>query len=74
MTVLSAEIVGFPAPASEADPEVLLEGMAALCRNCVEVIRRYDGFVANLSGEAVIAYFGYPRRMKTMLSELCEPV
>src|SRR6516162_11795854 len=66
VTVLSAEIVGFPAPASEADPEVLLEGMAALCRNCVEVIRRYDGFVANISAT--------PRRMKTMLSELCEPV
>jgi class 3 adenylate cyclase len=60
VTVLSAEIAGFSASASEAEPEVMLEPSAPLCRHCVEIIGQYDGFVANLSGEAVIAYFGYP--------------
>lgn len=60
ITVLSAEIAGFPASASETDPEAMLVTLAPLCRHCVEIIGHYDGFVANLSGEALIAYFGYP--------------
>jgi DNA-binding winged helix-turn-helix (wHTH) protein len=58
VTVLSADIFGFPPSAGESDPEWLLDAMVALYRDCAEVIGRYDGFVANLPGEALLAYFG----------------
>jgi len=60
ITVLSASIVSFPLSASELDPEELLDTMAALYRDCAEAINRYDGFVANLAGNGLLAYFGYP--------------
>jgi class 3 adenylate cyclase/predicted ATPase len=60
ITVLSASIVGSPLSASELDPEQLLDTMAVLYRDCAEAINRYDGFVANLAGNGLLAYFGYP--------------
>ena len=60
IAVLSGEIIGFPFSASDTDPEELLEPMAALHRDCSEVIGQYDGFLANFPGEAILAYFGYP--------------
>jgi class 3 adenylate cyclase len=60
VTVLSASIVSFPLSASELDPEELLDTIAALYGDCAEAINRYDGFVANLAGNGLLAYFGYP--------------
>jgi len=60
ITVLSGEIIGLSFAANDTDPEELLEPMAALYRDCSEVIGQYDGFLANSPGEAILAYFGYP--------------
>jgi class 3 adenylate cyclase len=60
ITVLSGAIIGFPFAASDTDPEELLAPIAALFRDCSEGIGRYDGFLANFPGEAILAYFGYP--------------
>jgi len=60
ITVLAGSIIGFPPSATELDPEELLDTMVALYRACTDAINRYDGFVAHLPGDALLAYFGYP--------------
>jgi DNA-binding winged helix-turn-helix (wHTH) protein len=60
ITVLSGDIVGFPPSVSGSDPEELLEAMAALYRDCAEVVGHYGGFVVNLAGDGLLAYFGHP--------------
>jgi class 3 adenylate cyclase len=60
LTVLAGSIVRVPPSAKEADPEELLDTMAALYRACTDAINRYDGFVTHLPGDTFLAYFGYP--------------
>ena len=43
------------------DPEDLRELISAY-HNCVaEIVRRFDGFVAQYLGDGVLVYFGYPQ-------------
>jgi len=60
LTVVAGSIVGVPASATEADPEELLDTMAALYRACTDAIKQYEGFVTHLPGDTFLAYFGYP--------------
>jgi len=60
LTVLAGSIVRGPPSATEADPEELLDTIAAVYCACTDAIKRYDGFVTHLPDDTFLAYFGYP--------------
>ena len=43
------------------DPEDLREVVREYQATCSEVIQRYDGHVAQLLGDGLLVYFGYPQ-------------
>src|SRR5262245_11041670 len=45
---------------SQLDPEEYREVVRAYQRVCTEVIQRYDGHIAQLLGDGLLIYFGYP--------------
>jgi len=61
LTVLACELVGLAALSTRLDPEDLREVMALCHRRCAEIIERRRGYVAHVSGDGVLAYFGYAR-------------
>jgi class 3 adenylate cyclase/predicted ATPase len=46
---------------SQLDPEDYREVVRAYQRVCTEVIQRYDGHIAQLLGDGLLVYFGYPQ-------------
>jgi class 3 adenylate cyclase/predicted ATPase len=46
--------------ASQLDPEDWRDVVRAYQRVCTEVIQRYDGHIAQLLGDGLLIYFGYP--------------
>src|SRR6516165_814793 len=60
LTVMSCGLVGSTALAARLDPEDLRVLLTDYRRYCTEVIARFGGMVAPLSGDRVLAYFGYP--------------
>ena len=60
VTVLFADVVGFTAMSERMDPE----DVKALAHRCAErlaeEVRRFDGTVINVMGDAVLAVFGAP--------------
>jgi class 3 adenylate cyclase len=46
---------------SQLDPEVYREVVRAYQRVCSEVITRFDGHIAQLLGDGLLVYFGYPQ-------------
>src|SRR5271165_849807 len=61
LTVMFADLVGSTALSSRLDPEEMRAVIGACRKACASVIEREDGFVAKYMGDAVLAYFGYPR-------------
>jgi class 3 adenylate cyclase len=61
LTVVFCDLVGSTALSGELDPEDLRAVVGAYNRCCTELIERNGGFVAKYMGDAVLAYFGYPR-------------
>src|SRR5262249_19211916 len=45
----------------QLDPEDYREVVRAYQQMCSEVIQRYDGHVAQLLGDGLLVYFGYPQ-------------
>ena len=70
LTVMFCDLVGSTGLSARLDPEDLREVIAAYHRAVAEVGRGFDGFVAKYMGDGVLAYFGYPRHMRTMPSGL----
>lgn len=60
LTVLFADLVGSTALSTRLDPEDLRAVYGAYQTACVEAVERYDGHVAQLLGDGVVVYFGYP--------------
>src|SRR5215471_19846031 len=60
LTVLFCDLVGSTPLAAHLDPEDLREVVRAYHRTCAEVIRRFDGYIAQYLGDGVLVYFGYP--------------
>jgi class 3 adenylate cyclase len=54
------DLVGSTALSAQLDPEELREVVRAYQDICTEVIRRYDGHVAQHLGDGLLVYFGYP--------------
>src|SRR2546427_3191401 len=46
---------------SQLDPEEYREVVQAYQQVCSEVIARFDGHVAQLLGDGLLVYFGYPQ-------------
>src|SRR5215470_5109241 len=46
---------------SQLDPEDYREMVRAYQKVCSEVIQRYDGHIAQLLGDGLLVYFGYPQ-------------
>ena len=61
LTVLFCDLVGSTALSARIDPEDLREVIGAYHKCAAEVVKRYDGFVAQYLGDGLLAYFGYPR-------------
>ncbi len=61
LTVMFCDLAGSTELASRLDPEQLRDVMQAYQRSCTEVIRRYEGHVAQYLGDGLMVYFGWPR-------------
>jgi TOMM system kinase/cyclase fusion protein len=61
LTVLFCDLVDSTALASQLDPEELREVIRAYQDTCAKVIARFEGHIAQLLGDGLLVYFGYPR-------------
>jgi class 3 adenylate cyclase len=61
LTLLFCDIVGSTALSTRLDPEDLRLAYRAYRDGCARVVDRYDGIIAQLLGDGVLVYFGYPR-------------
>ena len=55
-----ADLVGSTALSARMDPEDLREVISTYHKCAAEIVRRFDGFVAQYLGDGVLVYFGYP--------------
>jgi class 3 adenylate cyclase/tetratricopeptide (TPR) repeat protein len=61
LTVMLCDLVGWTGLSQRVDPEELAEVVQAYRQRCTTLITRHGGTVAQYVGDAVLAYFGYPR-------------
>jgi class 3 adenylate cyclase/predicted ATPase len=61
LSVLFCDLVDSTQLSSQLDPEDYREVVRAYQATCTEVIRRYEGHVAQLLGDGLLVYFGYPQ-------------
>jgi len=60
LTVMFCDLVGSTALSAQLDPEELREVVGIYQETCTEVVRRYDGYIAQHLGDGLLVYFGYP--------------
>jgi len=60
VTILFCDVTGSTAMAETLDPEVVMEIMDGAFDVLIEPVTRYEGTVARLMGDAVLAFFGAP--------------
>src|SRR5262249_15613281 len=60
LTVMFCDLVESTKLSSQLDPEEYREVVRAYQSTCTEVIQRYEGHVAQLLGDGLLIYFGYP--------------
>jgi class 3 adenylate cyclase len=61
LTVMFVDLVGSTELSQRLDPEELRDAIGAYQRAVSAAILRYEGHVAKLMGDGVLAYFGWPR-------------
>jgi class 3 adenylate cyclase len=61
LTVMFCDLVDSTRLSSQLDPEEYREVVRAYQRVCTDVIQRYDGHIAQLLGDGLLIYFGYPQ-------------
>ncbi len=61
LTVMFCELVGSTEFSAELDPEDLGDLLMIYRKRCTDVATRWDGHVAKILGDGVLAYFGWPR-------------
>jgi len=61
LTVLFCDLVDSTRLSSQLDPEEYRDVVRAYHTACTEVIRRYDGHIAQLLGDGLLIYFCYPQ-------------
>src|SRR5215467_1554155 len=60
LTVMFCDLVDSTQLSSQLDPEEYRDVVRAYQWVCTEVIQRYDGHIAQLLGDGLLVYFGYP--------------
>jgi class 3 adenylate cyclase len=60
VTILFSDVKGSTAMAEQLDPEEVMEIMAGAFEFLIEPVYRYEGTLARLMGDAVLAFFGAP--------------
>ena len=58
--MMFCDVVGSTALSARLDPEELREVVQQYQATCTEVIRRYEGHIAQHLGDGLLVYFGYP--------------
>src|SRR5215813_6066640 len=61
LTVMFCDLVDSTKLSSQLDPEDWRDVVRAYQRVCTDVIQRYDGHIAQLLGDGLLVYFGYPQ-------------
>src|SRR5215831_493743 len=61
LTVMFCDLVESTQLSGRLDPEEYRDVVRAYQTACTEVIRRYDGHIAQLLGDGLLVYFGYPQ-------------
>jgi class 3 adenylate cyclase len=60
VTIMFCDMVGSTALATLLDPEQVHDVLRGFLAPCVEVVEEFDGYVASLLGDGLLAYFGVP--------------
>src|SRR5262245_5112353 len=60
LTVMFCDLVDSTKLSSQLDPEDWRDVVRAYQQVCTDVIQRYDGHIAQLLGDGLLVYFGYP--------------
>jgi class 3 adenylate cyclase len=60
LTVMFCDLVDSTKLSSQFDPEEYRDVVRAYQRVCTDVIQRYDGHIAQLLGDGLLIYFGFP--------------
>jgi class 3 adenylate cyclase len=60
LTLLFCDLVDSTSLSGRLDPEVYRDVVRAYQQTCTAVIKRYEGYVAQLLGDGLLVYFGYP--------------
>src|SRR5215510_12691266 len=61
LTVMFCDLVDSTKLSSQLDPEEYREVVRTYQKVCTEVIQRYEGYTAQLLGDGLLVYFGYPQ-------------
>src|SRR5262249_11493125 len=61
LTVMFCDLVESTALSRQLDPEDYRDMVRAYQNVCMEVIQRYEGYTAQLLGDGLLVYFGYPQ-------------
>jgi class 3 adenylate cyclase len=61
LTVMFCDLVDSTKLSAQLDPEEYRDMVRAYQRACSEVITRFDGHIAQLLGDGLLVYFGYPQ-------------
>src|SRR5215813_6495746 len=61
LTVMFCDLVDSTRLSSQLDPEDYRDMVRAYQSACTEVIQRYEGHIAQLLGDGLLVYFGYPQ-------------
>src|SRR5216683_3794007 len=61
LTVMFCDLVDSTKLSSQLDPEDYREVVRAYQKGCSEVITHFDGHIAQLLGDGLLVYFGYPQ-------------
>src|SRR5262245_21378101 len=61
LTVMFCDVVDSTKLSSQLDPEDYRDIVRAYQQVCSEVITRYEGYTAQLLGDGLLVYFGYPQ-------------
>src|SRR5262249_10748455 len=61
LTVMFCDLVDSTRLSSQLDPEEYRDMVRAYQNVCTEVIQRYEGHIAQLLGDGLLIYFGYPQ-------------
>src|SRR5262245_14107762 len=61
LTVMFCDLVDSTQLSSQLDPEEYRDVVRAYQQVCAEVLTRFEGHVAQLLGDGLLVYFGYPQ-------------